>query len=1115
SDLSSYAKTDATNITGESLTKWQSALGNGTIVENNKGLVTGGIVHAALKGKADKNADNIEVLAWKKKLGLVDAQATQDSTTNISTQITNISNDITNLKGGFIVSDGTNSKEITLGGTTKDTLTFASADKNLTATFNETNKTISYGVNVANLIGDINKSDTKITNVDLTNNQTITNLKTEIQNITGGSGTTGSLSTKADKNAENIEVLAWQKKLGLADNSATVTPGSTTTTNLFTTVNQLKAGYTVKAGTETFDMKLGDTTAPTIEFAGDSTNGLDVAADKAGKKITYAINKDKLVKYIAGDLIKQMNGEGTGDPSGHGTGEQGQTTPLPVLTNVSTGFNIAVGTDSKNFTFGKGKETNKLTFAGTNDETVISLTGEDGKPTVTVGLADTFKTKVNNKADKSELTELETKVTNITNGTTNIDGSKINLTTNNTFTTLQNTVNGKANTNATNLIKDEDILAWQKKLGLADNSATVQPGSTATTTNLFTTVNQLKAGYTVKAGTETFDMKLGDTAAPTIEFAGDSTNGLDVAADKAGKKITYAINKDKLVKYIAGDLIKQMNGEGTGDPSGHGTGEQGQTTPLPVLTNVSTGFNIAVGTDSKNFTFGKGKETNKLTFAGTNDETVISLTGEDGKPTVTVGLADTFKTKVNNKADKSELTELETKVTNITNGTTNIDGSKINLTTNNTFTTLQNTVNGKADKSDLDAYAKKDAANITGESLTKWQSALGNGTIAENDKGLVTGGTVHTALKGKADTNAGNIEVLAWKKKLGLIDAQATQDSTTNISTQITNINSDITNLKGGFIVSDGKKSKEIILGGTTKDKLTFASADSNLTATFNDTTKTISYGVNVANLIGDINKSGTKITNVDWNKFEGINFYSGGTSNGTTYTPSAKVEDKWQSSRIVFGKGLKAEELKDANNNKYTKISVIGGGQGGKSAYEIWRDHKESDNSQPNKGKSEEDFMNYMKGKDCSADIQHIADNVTKGLSSMDGRINRVSAGAAALSALRPISNAYDPDNKLDFSVGFGYYKGENAVAIGAYYRPDSNTIISLGGAFNGDDNLLNAGLSFKLGKTTPKENRQTQLQQEVDALKEKNGVMEKTIQEQNEKIKELEVLVRSVIHK
>uniref|UniRef100_UPI0023F09129 YadA C-terminal domain-containing protein n=1 Tax=Dialister micraerophilus TaxID=309120 RepID=UPI0023F09129 len=662
----------------------------------------------------------------------------------------------------------------------------------------------------------------------------------------------------------------------------------------------------------------------------------------------------------------------------------------------------------------------------------------------------------------------------------------------------------------------------------------------------------------------------------------------------AGKKITYAINKDKLVKYIAGDLIKQMNGEGTpgsgdhgtpgsGNPSGHGTGEQGQTTPLPVLTNVSTGFNIAVGDNSKNFTFGKGKETNKLTFAGTNDETVISLTGEDGTPTITVGLADTFKTKVENKADKDELTKLETKVNNITNGTTNIEGSNIDLSTNNTFKALKTSVEGKANA---------DGSNVT--TPATWAEKLGTGTVAENNKELVTGGTVHTALQGKADTNASNLtkaeDILAWKKKLGLVDAQATQDSTTNISTQVTNINNDITNLKGGFIVSDGTKSKEITLGGTTKDKLTFASADKNLTATFNETNKTISYGVNVANLIGDINKSSTKITNVDLTNnqtitnlkteiqnitnngttsMNGINFYLGGTSSGTTYTPSAKAEDKWQSSRIVFGEGLKAEKLKDAGNIEYTKISATGGGQGGKSAYEIWRDHKddkgltpnsnksetefldslkgqsgikgadgkdgksayevwrdykEGNDSQPNKDKSEKDFMNYMKGKDCSADIQHIADNVTKGLSVMDGRINRVSAGAAALSALHPISNEYDPDDKLDFSVGFGYYKGENAVAIGAYYRPDSNTIVSLGGAFNGDDNLLNAGISFKLGKGNEAAMlskkvllgeviRLTRINKEmaakIELQEEKIAHQESMISEQDARLKKIEALL------
>lgn len=141
-----------------------------------------------------------------------------------------------------------------------------------------------------------------------------------------------------------------------------------------------------------------------------------------------------------------------------------------------------------------------------------------------------------------------------------------------------------------------------------------------------------------------------------------------------------------------------------------------------------------------------------------------------------------------------------------------------------------------------------------------------------------------------------------------------------------------------------------------------------------------------------------------------------------------------------------------------------------------------------------------------------------------MDGIINRVSAGAAALSALRPISNEYDPDDKLDFSVGFGYYKGENAIAIGAYYRPGPNTIVSLGGVFNGDDNLFNAGLSFKLGKGNEAAMlskkvllgeviRLTRINKEmaakIELQEEKIAHQESMISEQDARLKKIEALL------
>ena len=83
-----------------------------------------------------------------------------------------------------------------------------------------------------------------------------------------------------------------------------------------------------------------------------------------------------------------------------------------------------------------------------------------------------------------------------------------------------------------------------------------------------------------------------------------------------------------------------------------------------------------------------------------------------------------------------------------------------------------------------------------------------------------------------------------------------------------------------------------------------------------------------------------------------------------------------------------------------------------------------------------------------------------------LDNRVNRVGAGAAALAGLHPLD--YDPENKWDFAAGYGNYNGANAVAVGAFYRPDENKIISIGGSFGGGENMVSAGISVKLGQGT-----------------------------------------------
>lgn len=122
--------------------------------------------------------------------------------------------------------------------------------------------------------------------------------------------------------------------------------------------------------------------------------------------------------------------------------------------------------------------------------------------------------------------------------------------------------------------------------------------------------------------------------------------------------------------------------------------------------------------------------------------------------------------------------------------------------------------------------------------------------------------------------------------------------------------------------------------------------------------------------------------------------------------------------------------------------------------------------------------------------------------ISDLDNRVNKVGAGAAALAALHPLD--FDPDDKWDFAVGYGNYRNANSVAFGAFYRPNEDTMFSLGTNFGNGENMFNAGLSFKIGQggsgiTTSK----TAMAKKIESL-------ENTVDQQDKKIAELEALVK-----
>ena len=114
-------------------------------------------------------------------------------------------------------------------------------------------------------------------------------------------------------------------------------------------------------------------------------------------------------------------------------------------------------------------------------------------------------------------------------------------------------------------------------------------------------------------------------------------------------------------------------------------------------------------------------------------------------------------------------------------------------------------------------------------------------------------------------------------------------------------------------------------------------------------------------------------------------------------------------------------------------------------------------------------DTLNFTRNDGSTYSVSGIASsqdikNVTNKVGELGTRVNRVGAGAAALAALHPLD--FDPDDKWDFAAGYGNYKDAHAVSVGAFYRPNEDTMFSVGGSFGAGENLVNAGVSVKLGQ-------------------------------------------------
>ncbi|WP_304109774.1 YadA-like family protein [Phascolarctobacterium succinatutens] len=125
--------------------------------------------------------------------------------------------------------------------------------------------------------------------------------------------------------------------------------------------------------------------------------------------------------------------------------------------------------------------------------------------------------------------------------------------------------------------------------------------------------------------------------------------------------------------------------------------------------------------------------------------------------------------------------------------------------------------------------------------------------------------------------------------------------------------------------------------------------------------------------------------------------------------------------------------------------------------------------------GKAQND-RDHAEFREHFNELDHRVDN-------LGSRVDKVGAGAAALAALHPMD--FDPDDKLTFAAGYGNYKGRNAAAVGAFYRPDEKVMLSVGGTFGNGENMVNAGISFSLDRTARVSNSRTAMAKEIVDLR------------------------------
>lgn len=214
-------------------------------------------------------------------------------------------------------------------------------------------------------------------------------------------------------------------------------------------------------------------------------------------------------------------------------------------------------------------------------------------------------------------------------------------------------------------------------------------------------------------------------------------------------------------------------------------------------------------------------------------------------------------------------------------------------------------------------------------------------------------------------------------------------------------------------------------------------------------------------------------------------------TFGGTEYTVNVKADGKVEngSTKIVSGNTV-YHETRVKNDGNYVK-----------------KENSAGDNLT---------ILDKQVGKNTTniTNLGNTINNLNGKLGNLDNRISKVGAGAAALAALHPLD--FDPHDKWDIAAGFGNYRNASAAAVGLFYRPNERTMMSLGWTMGDDRNMLNAGISVKLGRgDVYTRYSKVEMANQIKDLKEKNDKMQAENKEMRSELNELKAQVAALAAK